>query len=124
MNPLHELQLQSFIAPLDPTVDEMTEIKTVVSEAVTNAIIHGYQNEPDHFIKITCTVDDYEIKLRIEDNGLGIEDIESAREPLYSCQSRSWNALVWGSPSWKILWTKWKSFPIRARVQYWKCPNS
>nr|WP_285853525.1 anti-sigma F factor [Oceanobacillus luteolus] len=74
----------SFIAPLDPTVDEMTEIKTVVSEAVTNAIIHGYQNEPDHFIKITCTVDDYEIKLRIEDNGLGIEDIESAREPLYT----------------------------------------
>lgn len=74
----------SFIAPLDPTLDEMTEIKTVVSEAVTNAIIHGYQNEPNHSIKISCSIDDHEIRLTIADEGLGIEDIEEAREPLYT----------------------------------------
>lgn len=74
----------AFIAPLDPTVEEMTEIKTVVSEAVTNAIIHGYQNEPHHFIKIFCSIEDNEIKLIIEDDGLGIDDIEEAREPLYT----------------------------------------
>lgn len=74
----------SFISPLDPTLDEMTEIKTVVSEAVTNAIIHGYQNEPNHYIKITCTIDNQEVTLRIEDKGIGIEDIETAREPLYT----------------------------------------
>lgn len=74
----------SFIAPLDPTVDEMTEIKTVVSEAVTNAIIHGYQSEPHHSIKISCEIDGQEIRLKIEDKGLGINDIETAREPLYT----------------------------------------
>src|SRR5690625_982580 len=74
----------AFIAPLDPTVEEMTEMKTVVSEAVTNAIIHGYQNEPHHFIKIFCSIEDNEVKLRIEDKGLGIDDIEEAREPLYT----------------------------------------
>jgi stage II sporulation protein AB (anti-sigma F factor) len=74
----------SFIAPLDPTVEEMTEIKTVVSEAVTNAIIHGYQGEEHHTIFISCEIEGQEIRLRIEDQGLGIEDIEEAREPLYT----------------------------------------
>lgn len=74
----------AFIAPLDPTVDEMTEIKTVVSEAVTNAIIHGYNNEPNHYITITCTIENQDVRLRVEDKGVGIEDIEAAREPLYT----------------------------------------
>ena len=46
----------AFIAQLDPTMDELTEIKTVVSEAVTNAIIHGYNNEAHHKIYITCAI--------------------------------------------------------------------
>lgn len=74
----------SFITQLDPTMDELTEIKTVVSEAVTNAIIHGYQNEPHHKIIISCTVDDYEVRLSIEDMGAGIEDVDAARVPLYT----------------------------------------
>ncbi len=48
----------SFIAQLDPTMDELTEIKTVVSEAVTNAIIHGYENNPNGIVYITVTMDD------------------------------------------------------------------
>lgn len=74
----------AFISPLDPTVEEMTEIKTVVSEAVTNAIIHGYQGESHHTIKISCSLDGQEITIRIEDKGLGIDDIEMVREPLYT----------------------------------------
>lgn len=74
----------AFIAQLDPTMDELTEIKTVVSEAVTNAIIHGYQNEPNHKILISCAIDGNEVKLIIEDQGSGIEDINVAREPLYT----------------------------------------
>lgn len=74
----------AFISKLDPTMDELTEIKTVVSEAVTNAIIHGYQNNPDYLIKIMCEIDGHEVNLVIEDNGIGIDDILTAREPLYT----------------------------------------
>ena len=74
----------SFVSQLDPTMDELTEIKTVVSEAVTNSIIHGYQNEPDHYISISCSIIDDTIELTVKDQGIGIQDIELAREPLYT----------------------------------------
>lgn len=74
----------SFIAQLDPTMEELTEIKTVVSEAVTNSIIHGYNNEPNHLISISCLICEDEIDLTIKDSGIGIIDIEEARQPLYT----------------------------------------
>jgi len=74
----------SFIAQLDPTMDELTEIKTVVSEAVTNAIIHGYNNDPDQLVSISCAINEGEIELTIKDNGIGIGDVEEARQPLYT----------------------------------------
>ena len=74
----------AFIAQLDPTMDELTEIKTVVSEAVTNAIIHGYHNEPDHKIIIYCEINEDEVRLTIEDQGSGIDDVATARVPLYT----------------------------------------
>lgn len=75
----------SFIAQLDPTMEELTEIKTVVSEAVTNAIIHGYNNEADHMIEITCEIDEnHEMTLIVQDEGTGIDNIDVAMEPLYT----------------------------------------
>lgn len=74
----------AFIAQLDPTMDEMTEIKTVVSEAVTNSIIHGYHNKPEGMVYIHVTLDNGVIELTIRDEGMGIEDIEEARQPLYT----------------------------------------
>lgn len=74
----------AFIAQLDPTMDEMTEIKTVVSEAVTNSIIHGYHNKPEGMVFIHVTLDNGVIELTIRDEGMGIEDIEEARQPLYT----------------------------------------
>lgn len=75
----------SFISQLDPTMEELTEIKTVVSEAVTNAIIHGYNNDSEHMIEITCEIDkDYEITLIIQDDGVGIDNVDVAMEPLYT----------------------------------------
>ncbi|WP_330949595.1 anti-sigma F factor [Virgibacillus sp. MG-45] len=74
----------SFVAQLDPTMDELTEIKTVVSEAVTNAIIHGYNNEPNHKVAISCMLYEDEIELIIRDEGIGIENVDEAREPLYT----------------------------------------
>lgn len=75
----------SFISQLDPTMEELTEIKTVISEAVTNAIIHGYNNEPNHMIHISCVIDEgNEITLVVEDDGVGIENVDVAMEPLYT----------------------------------------
>ncbi|HLR80030.1 MAG TPA: anti-sigma F factor [Bacillota bacterium] len=74
----------AFISQLDPTMDELTEIKTVVSEAVTNAIIHGYNSEPNHKISLSCVIDEREVELTVTDHGVGIDNIDQAREPLYT----------------------------------------
>lgn len=74
----------SFIAQLDPTMDELTEIKTVVSEAVTNSIIHGYENNSDGMVYISVLLEDNTVELVIRDKGVGIRDIEEARQPLYT----------------------------------------
>lgn len=74
----------AFIAQLDPTMDELTEIKTVVSEAVTNAIIHGYENDANGIVYISTILEDGIVKLTIRDEGVGIADVDEAREPLYT----------------------------------------
>ncbi|MBS4194555.1 anti-sigma F factor [Lederbergia citri] len=74
----------AFIAQLDPTLDELTEIKTVVSEAVTNAIIHGYEQNPTGIVYISAAIEDDMIDLVIRDNGVGIKDIEEAKQPLFT----------------------------------------
>lgn len=74
----------AFMSQLDPTMEELTDIKTVVSEAVTNAIIHGYDNSPNEEIEITAVIEGDRFVLTVEDNGKGIEDLELARQPLYT----------------------------------------
>ena len=75
--------IAGFVAQLDPTIEEIADIKTAVSEAVTNAIIHGYNNGNGK-IKIICRINNREVFIEIEDAGTGIEDIEKAMEPLYT----------------------------------------
>lgn len=74
----------AFIAQLDPTMDELTEIKTVVSEAVTNSIIHGYESDPMGVVYISVSLEDHLIELTIKDEGKGIPDVEEARQPLFT----------------------------------------
>jgi stage II sporulation protein AB (anti-sigma F factor) len=74
----------AFVAQLDPNMDELTEIKTVVSEAVTNAIIHGYNNDPSGMVYISVKIEDSFIEMEIRDEGSGILDIEEARQPLFT----------------------------------------
>jgi stage II sporulation protein AB (anti-sigma F factor) len=74
----------AFVSQLDPTLEELTDIKTVVSEAVTNAIIHGYDNRPDGIVTISARIDGDCVTITVEDNGRGIEDLELARQPLYT----------------------------------------
>lgn len=73
----------AFVAQLNPTIEEISDIKTSVSEAVTNSIIHGYE-EFEGIIKIECKLYDNSIEIEITDNGKGIENILKAREPLYT----------------------------------------
>ena len=74
----------SFVSQLDITMDELEEIKTVVSEAVTNAIIHGYDENPEGVVHISVRMEDGVIDLVVEDHGKGIEDVEQAMQPLYT----------------------------------------
>lgn len=73
----------AFAASLDPTIEELADIKTAVSEAVTNCIIHGYENQ-DGIITMRCSICDSELTVEIEDKGVGIENIAKAMEPLYT----------------------------------------
>ncbi len=77
------ITVAAFAAQLDPTIEELADIKTAVSEAVTNCIIHGYENT-EGLIKIKATLLKNEIEIEISDSGKGIEDIELARKPLYT----------------------------------------
>lgn len=73
--------------PLDPTVEELTEIKTAVSEAVSNSVIHGYKCEEsaENKIAMECTVfSNGKVVILIEDYGVGIEDVNKAMEPMFS----------------------------------------
>ncbi len=73
----------AFVLELDPTIDELSEIKTAISEAVTNAIIHGY-DKSDGIVTMEGTIFDDTVEFVISDSGVGIPDIRRAREPLFT----------------------------------------
>ena len=73
----------AFLAPLDPTIDELSDIKTAVSEAVTNCIIHGYEGEIRE-IEVKCRLSGKELFVDVTDSGKGIADIKKAMEPLFT----------------------------------------
>ena len=73
----------AFVARLDHTLEELNDIKTAVSEAVTNSIIHGY-NEKKGTIYISTMIEKNRVIIVVEDHGVGIEDIDQAMEPLYT----------------------------------------
>lgn len=76
--------VSSFISCLDPNIEELTDVKTAVSEAVTNAVVHGYR-EKDGKIYITVIIlEKNTVKIRIRDKGIGIENVEKAMEPLFT----------------------------------------
>lgn len=80
------IAVAAFASQLDPTIEEIADIKTSVSEAVTNAIIHGYP-DCDGVVKIITKLTDNNVEIEISDTGVGIENIEEAREPLFTTKS-------------------------------------
>lgn len=83
---LARIAAAAFCTQLNPTLEEVADLKTAVSEAVTNCIIHGYQGEV-HKIQMKCVRKERTIYLDIEDDGIGIENVEKAMEPLYTTRA-------------------------------------
>ncbi|ACT00995.1 anti-sigma F factor [Paenibacillus sp. JDR-2] len=78
------IAVASFVSQLDPTLEELNDLKTAVSEAVTNSIIHGYDSDPAGKVTIEASIDGDVVSIAIWDNGRGIEDLELARQPLFT----------------------------------------
>ena len=79
--------IAAFITRLDPTIDEMLEVKTIVSEAVSNAIIHGYDKNPECKDVMNASIDNGLLTIVVQDYGKGIEDLSQAKVPFFSSLS-------------------------------------
>lgn len=74
----------AFAAPLDPTMEELSDLKTAVSEAVTNCIVHAYPDEPGKILLFCAAYPDRSLEIRVQDYGVGIPDVKAARMPMYT----------------------------------------
>lgn len=77
------MAVSAFIAELNPTLEEIADIKTAVSEAVTNAIIHGYE-DPGQKVELMCRITGNLVEITVSDEGVGIENVAKAMEPFYT----------------------------------------
>ena len=80
---LARMVVTAFMTDMNPTLEQISHVKTAVSEAVTNAIIHGYENKEDS-VELCCDRDGQQLIVTVEDHGVGIVDIEQARNPFYT----------------------------------------
>lgn len=76
--------VSAFCVELEPSVEQINDIKTAVSEAVTNCIVHAYNGQNDKYIDIIVSLDNGSVEIIIEDSGCGIEDVEKAKQPFYT----------------------------------------
>ena len=76
--------VSSFVSQLDPTLEELSDIKTAVSEAVTNSIVHAYKNEIGYVYISAEIYENRSVKIRIRDTGCGIDDVSAALQPLFT----------------------------------------
>lgn len=76
--------VSAFCLALDPSVEELNDVKTAVSEAVTNSIVHGYENRKTEIIEITAKCEKNSVEILIADHGVGIPDVKRAMEPFFT----------------------------------------
>lgn len=74
----------AFVVEINPTIEELEDIKTAVSEAVTNAIVHGYNGDSDKYVLLKCSLYSEKLEIIVEDYGVGIDDIDLAVQPFYT----------------------------------------
>ena len=80
---LARMVVTAFMTDMNPTLEQVSDVKTAVSEAVTNAIIHGYQSG-ENKVRLYCTVRENNVEIIVEDDGVGIADVKKAMEPFYT----------------------------------------
>ena len=103
---LARMVVTAFMTDMNPTLEQVSDVKTAVSEAVTNAIIHGYENKEDS-VELCCDRDGQQLIVTVEDHGVELRML-NGREILFIRQSRNWSVLVWDLLLWKPSWTRWK----------------
>ena len=111
---LARMAMTCFITPLDPTLEEISEFKTIVSEAVTNAIIHGYECDGRSLVTLHATIDDHKVTMTVSDEGAGIADIERLWNRCLR-RDRIWSGRVWDLRLWKAFPTVYLSNRIVGR---------
>ena len=104
----------AFVSRLDPTTDELADIRTAVSEAVTNSIIHGYKGTSGEIRLEAVIYSDRSVKITVTDKGCGIENIEMARQPLFTTDESGER----GGMGFAIMESFSDSFRVRSRVGY------
>ncbi len=112
----------AFAAQLDLTIEEIADIRTAVSEAVTNAIVHGYRGTVGTIELCVKLLEGNEVYIRIKDSGCGIPDVAQAMEPLYTTAAAEERAGL-GFASWKASWTSCPSKARWAGAQPWSCAS-
>ncbi len=80
---LVRIAVAAFSTQLNPTLEEVADIKTAVSEAITNCIVHAYESQEEK-IRVECSIQDRELTVRVTDTGKGIADVEKAMEPMFT----------------------------------------
>ena len=80
---LARMVVTAFMTNMNPTLEQIADVKTAVSEAVTNAIIHGYEGETKQ-VELTCDQNGQQLVVTVEDHGVGIEDLEQALQPFFT----------------------------------------
>lgn len=86
---LARIVIAAFVSRVDPTIDEIEDVKTAVSEAVTNAIIHGYGEKGGRVVMRASLSEENELSVEIADRGVGIDDVEQAMQPLFTTGAAS-----------------------------------
>lgn len=85
---LARMVVTAFMTDMNPTLEQISDVKTAVSEAVTNAIIHGYENENrEDSVELCCDREGQQLIVTVEDHGVGIADVEQARNPFYTTKA-------------------------------------
>ena len=77
-----------FMSEMNPTMEQIEDVKVAVSEAVTNAIVHGYQEESQQ-VYLSCIREDQRLQIEVMDHGVGIEDVEQARQPFFTTKEEN-----------------------------------
>lgn len=77
----------AYAARMNPTLEIISDIKTAVSEAVTNAIVHGYSCDPDGIIAVNCEIEDGKLTIEVQDFGIGIADVQEAMRDFFTTKA-------------------------------------